>query len=141
MTDEMSNSPIHYHPVLHWIILLGMIPVALIALVVAAAPAMPILYVLFIPCLPALANSLITFFFTDIELNEQRLVYASGLFRRRTFDLPVARIESVQMEQSLLGRLMGYGQVTVIAIGSSPITTPSIKQPEKFCEALQVAIG
>jgi hypothetical protein len=45
------------------------------------------------------------------------------------------------MEQSLLGRFMDYGQVTIIAIGSSPIMTPSIKQPAKFREALQLAVS
>ena len=142
MPDKMSNAHTLISPEVHWIdIAVGVFPAILIALVVAVGPDVPILWALFLPCLPPLAHGLITFFFTDIELNQQRLVCASGLFRRQTFDLPLARIESVLMEQSLLGRFMDYGQVTIIAIGSSPIRTPSIKQPAKFREALLLAVS
>jgi len=142
MPDQITNPRSSFRPEVHWIcIAVAIFPAALIAFVVSIAPALPILWVLFLPCVPPLVNGLITFFFTDIELNQQRLVCASGLFRRQTFDLPLARIESVQMEQSLLGRFMDYGQVTIIAMGSSPIMTPSIKQPAKFREALQLAVS
>jgi uncharacterized membrane protein YdbT with pleckstrin-like domain len=142
MSDKVSKVRPLIGPKVHWIdIAVGMLPAILIAFVVTVGPALPILWFLFLPCLPPLVNGLITFFFTDIELNQHRLVCASGLLRRQTFDLPLARIESVLMEQSLLGRLMDYGQVTIIAIGSSPIRTPSIRQPAKFREALQLAVS
>lgn len=142
MPDKITNPRSLIKPDVHWIcIAAAILPTALIAFVVAVAPALPILWVLFLPCLPPLANGLITYFLTDIDLNQHRLVCASGLFTRQTIDLPLARIESVQMEQSLLGRFMDYGQVTIIAIGSSPIMTPSIKQPAKFREALQLAMS
>jgi hypothetical protein len=32
-------------------------------------------------------------------------------------------------------------QVTVIAIGRTPLTTPNIKHPAKFSDALQVAMS
>lgn len=142
MPDKMSNSRPLITPKMHWIgIAVSTLPAILIAFVVTVGPAVPFLWVLFLPCLPPFVNGLITFFFTNIDLSQHRLVCASGLFRRQTFDLPLARIESVMMEQSLLGRIMDYGQVTIIAIGSSPIRTPAIKQPAKFREALQLAVS
>jgi uncharacterized membrane protein YdbT with pleckstrin-like domain len=142
MPDKMSNARTLITPKMHWIgIAVATFPAILIAFVITVGPAVPFLWVLFLPCLPPLVNGLITFFFTNIDLNQHRLVCASGLFRRQTFDLPLARIESVLMEQSLLGRFMDYGQVTIIAIGSSPIRTPAIKQPAKFHEALQLAVS
>ena len=142
MPDKMSNADPNISPRVHWIgIAVGTLPALLIALVVTVGPAVPFLWFLFLPCLPPLVNALITFFFTNIDLNQHRLVCGSGLFRRQTFDLPLPRIESVMMEQSLLGQFLDFGQVTIIAIGSSPIRTPAIKQPTKFREALQLAVS
>lgn len=140
MPDQTPRPTVLAVPQVHWISLaVAVLPALLTATVVAIAPAIPILWVLFVPCLPILVNALIMYCFTDIKLNQHRLVYARGLFRRQTLDLPLDRIELVQMEQSLLGRLMDYGQITIIAIGSTPIITPCIKQPAKFREALQLA--
>lgn len=142
MPDKVSKVSPLISPRMHWIgIAVGCLPAILIAFVVAVGPAVPFLWVLFLPCIPPFAGGLITYFFTDIDLNKHRMVFASGLFRRQTFDLPLARVESVLMEQSLLGRLMDYGQVTIIAIGSSPIRTPCIKQPSKFREALHLVVS
>lgn len=142
MPDNVSKNRHLISPRVHWMgIVVGCLPAILIAFVIAVGPALPFLWVLFVPCIPPLAAGLITYFFTDIDLNQHSLVFTSGLFRRQTFDLPLARAESVIMEQSLLGRLMDYGQVTIIAIGSSPIRTPNIKQPAKFREALLMAMS
>lgn len=142
MTDQSSNAPLLYKPEMHWIgIALAIVPFLVVAIVISLGPPYPFLWLLFVPCFPALGSALITFFSTRIELHPKHLTYASGVFRRLTFDLPITRVESVVMDQSLLGRYLGYGQVTVIAIGSTPVTTPCIKQPAKFLEAMQSAMA
>lgn len=142
MPDQMSNSHPLVKPELHWIgIAVALLPTLLVVIVIAVGPALIFLWLLLVPCLPPLVNGLITFFSTDIHATENRLYYATGVFRRQTYELPLVRFESVLMEQSLLGRFLDYGQVTIIAIGSTPITTPCIKQPAKFREALQLAMA
>lgn len=142
MPDKMSNAGPNISPDVHWIgIAVATLPALLIAFVVAVGPAVPFLWVLFLPCIPPFVNALITVFFTKIELNQHRLVCGSGLFRRQTLDLPLARIESVLMEQTLLGRFLDYGQVMIIAMGSTPFRTPAIKEPAQFREALQLALS
>jgi uncharacterized membrane protein YdbT with pleckstrin-like domain len=127
---------------MHWIgIAVAILPALLVLFVIAIGPALSFLWLLLVPCLPPLLNGLITFFSTDIHVTENRLYYATGVFRRQTYELPITRFESIAMEQSLLGRFLDYGQVTIIAIGSTPITTPCIKQPAKFREALQLAVA
>ncbi|MNJ65827.1 Bacterial membrane flanked domain protein [compost metagenome] len=142
MSGHTSNPRPGYQPATHWIgVALTALPTALVGFGVIAAPSMPVFWVLLIGTLPSLASALISFFSTDIVLHQHRLAYATGVFRRQTYDLPVSRIESVVMEQSLLGRILDYGQVTIIAIGSTPVTTPSIKHPSRFREALQLAMA
>ena len=142
MRDQTSNKCVIYEPQMHWIgIALAVLPFVLVAFVIALGPAYPFLWLLFLPCLPAMGSALIIFYSTRIELYPKHLTYASGVFRRVTFELPITRVESVVMSQSLLGRYLGYGQVTVIAIGSTPVTTPCIKQPAKFLEAIQSAMA
>ena len=50
-------------------------------------------------------------------MTSRRIVMAAGWFRRHTFELPVARFESIRVEQSILARLLGFGSVLVVGVG------------------------
>jgi uncharacterized membrane protein YdbT with pleckstrin-like domain len=50
---------------------------------------------------------------TRLIVTTRRLVLVSGSFRRRRADVPLTRIHAVDVEQGLLGRILGYG--TLIA--------------------------
>jgi uncharacterized membrane protein YdbT with pleckstrin-like domain len=51
-------------------------------------------------------------------VTNHRFIYKAGLIRRTTTEIPIDRVESVDIEQSLIGRLLGYGTVTVHATGT-----------------------
>ena len=44
---------------------------------------------------------------------------AAGLIRRHTVEMNMNKIESVDVDQTLLGRLFNYGNVTIRGTGSS----------------------
>jgi uncharacterized membrane protein YdbT with pleckstrin-like domain len=130
----MPNELPYTQPKLHWINLAGSaIPFVVImtATLIARIPNLFAL-ALWFAAVPAPATALINYFTTSVKLYPRKLTYTSGFFYRITLDLPLGRIESVRVSQTLLGRVVGYGRVTVIAIGSSPITTPNIYEPDLF---------
>lgn len=54
---------------------------------------------------------------TEIAVTNRRVIYKSGIFSRRTVEMNVEQIESVEVEQSITGRLLGYGDIAVHGTG------------------------
>ncbi len=56
---------------------------------------------------------------TEIAVTDRRIIFKRGLFRRHTVEMNMQKVESVDVDQTLLGRLFDYGDVTVRGVGSS----------------------
>lgn len=70
---------------------------------------------------------------TEIAVTDRRLVYKRGFISRTTQELPLTRIEEVNLSQGILGRIMGYGQLSVSGTGGdTSIEIPSIDDPLEF---------
>lgn len=65
----------------------------------------------------AWVGAMIRYLTTEFAVSQNRLLMKKGFIHTRTFDLLVTRIESVQLEQSLLGKILGYGDVIVNGTG------------------------
>lgn len=76
---------------------------------------------------------------TEIGVTSHRFVEKHGIFSVKTSEITLPNIEGVQMRQSLWGRLMGYGTVTIEGTGVDAITTPKITDPVGFVRAIQTA--
>jgi uncharacterized membrane protein YdbT with pleckstrin-like domain len=48
---------------------------------------------------------------TRVVLTTERLLVVHGTLRRRTASVPLSRVGPVEVEQTLLGRLFGYGTI------------------------------
>ena len=61
---------------------------------------------------------------TELVLTDRRVISKRGLVSRDTVEMNLAKVESIHVSQSLLGRLLDYGDVTVVGTGASlePLT-------------------
>jgi uncharacterized membrane protein YdbT with pleckstrin-like domain len=59
---------------------------------------------------------------TEYELTSQRLVLRSGVFNRKTEEIELYRVRDSSLDEPLLLRLFGAGNVVVYAIDSSAPT-------------------
>jgi membrane protein YdbS with pleckstrin-like domain len=57
--------------------------------------------------------------FTEIAVTDRRVVYKAGLLRRSTTEMPLDRIEKIDVDQGPLGQLLDFGNVTVNGVSSS----------------------
>jgi uncharacterized membrane protein YdbT with pleckstrin-like domain len=64
-----------------------------------------------------------------------------GLFSRRTIEMNLSKVESVIVDQSIFGRLLGYGTVIVIGSGGTREPFPHITNPLIFRRRFQEAIS
>jgi len=56
---------------------------------------------------------------TEIAVTDRRIILKRGLIRRHTVEMNMQKVESVDVDQTLLGRLFNYGDVTVRGVGST----------------------
>ena len=63
---------------------------------------------------------------TRVQVTTEALVVAHGTLRRRSAAVPLSRIGPVELEQSLVGRLLGYG--TVVA---GDLEIPYVPKPQR----------
>jgi uncharacterized membrane protein YdbT with pleckstrin-like domain len=54
---------------------------------------------------------------TEIAVTDRRIIYKRGFIRRHTIEMNMDKVESVDVNQSLLGRVFGYGDVLVRGTG------------------------
>jgi uncharacterized membrane protein YdbT with pleckstrin-like domain len=54
---------------------------------------------------------------TEIAVTNRRVIYKKGFIRRRTNEMNMDKVESVQVDQSILGRMLDYGNVTILGTG------------------------
>jgi uncharacterized membrane protein YdbT with pleckstrin-like domain len=55
---------------------------------------------------------------TEVAVTDRRVIYKRGFVRRHTIEMNMDKIESVDVDQSILGRILGYGTVTVRGTGA-----------------------
>jgi uncharacterized membrane protein YdbT with pleckstrin-like domain len=65
-----------------------------------------------------------------------RVVHKTGLIKRRTFEISLDKVESVDVNQSILGRLMNYGDLTIQGAGERTQTIFTIASPLAFRSAI-----
>lgn len=71
-----------------------------------------------------------------LVITDERVIAKFGLVRRHVIELPLQRIESIQVHQSVLGRLLGYGTIVISGSGNPMVPFPSIIRPMQFRTSL-----
>ena len=74
---------------------------------------------------------------TEIVVTNRRVITKSGFIRRTTTEMHMDKVESVDVTQSILGRLLDYGDITVRGTGSGLETLRTIDSPIEFRNHVQ----
>lgn len=69
---------------------------------------------------------------TETDVTSLRVVHKEGFIQRRTFEMSLDKIESVDVSQSIAGRIFGWGDVTVNGVGEGTKTIKMIGAPVEF---------
>ena len=73
---------------------------------------------------------------TETDVTNFRVVHKTGFIKRQTFEMSVDKVESVDVDQSILGRILNYGDVTVLGVGEGGKTLDTIASPLAFRNAI-----
>ena len=127
----------------HWIFYWPAIVAWLVAIaffilshmVVGGTPTLLCLALAAIAAIAALYKMLTAWFHrwtTETALTNLRVVHKTGFIKRRTFEMSLDKVESVDVNQSILGRLLNFGDVTILGVGEGKETISTIASPLEF---------
>jgi uncharacterized membrane protein YdbT with pleckstrin-like domain len=73
---------------------------------------------------------------TETDVTNRRVVHKTGFIQRRTFEMALDKVESVDVDQSIAGRIFDYGNVTILGVGEGRETISTIASPLAFRNAI-----
>ncbi len=77
---------------------------------------------------------------TEMAVTNIRLIYKRGLVARQVGEMSIDRVEGVNVQQTILGRLLGYGRIAVRGMGVGEILLPDIMDdPIAFRQSVEKA--
>jgi len=77
---------------------------------------------------------------TELAVTDRRVIHKTGFLRRSTQEMEREKVESVDVEQSLAGRIFGYGTILVRGVGTSWEPFANIADPLTFRSSI-TAVG
>ena len=69
---------------------------------------------------------------TELAITDRRVIYKAGLLARHTLEMNRSKVESVDVDQSILGRIFGFGTIIVRGTGGSLEPIRMISDPLTF---------
>jgi len=82
----------------------------------------------FVSGVPALIRRMTT----ELAVTDRRIIYKSGVLSRHTLEMNRSKVESVDVDQSVLGRVLNFGTIIVRGTGGSLEPIRMIGDPLTF---------
>jgi uncharacterized membrane protein YdbT with pleckstrin-like domain len=73
----------------------------------------------------------------EFVITNKRIIVKTGIVSRRTLEMNLNKIETVNVDQSILGRILGYGTITIIGTGGTRESFPTIANAIEFRKRFQ----
>ncbi len=75
-------------------------------------------------------------FTTEVAVTDRRVILKHGFIRRQTIEMNMDKVESIDVDQSILGRIFDFGDITVHGTGSGLEPMHMIARPLAFRNAV-----
>ena len=77
---------------------------------------------------------------SEYAITNKRVIIKLGLISRKTLEMNLSKIESVNVDQSIFGRILGYGAITIIGTGGTRETFSDLANPIQFRRVFQECV-
>ena len=153
----IEGETIIYETRLHWVVLIGPVLLGLLSgltglgMLAFAAPAtadksvaresmMAVGAIFLVVALIFVARGMLVRSATEMTVTNKRVFVKAGLAARRTIELLLSRVESIGVEESVMGRMLGYGTVIIHGTGGTPEIFNKMAHPLEFRTQVQQQI-
>jgi uncharacterized membrane protein YdbT with pleckstrin-like domain len=76
---------------------------------------------------------------TELAITNKRVIAKFGFIRRQTVELNISKVESIQVNQGILGRIFNFGTLVISGAGNPQAPIPGISDPMAFRRAFMEA--
>lgn len=76
---------------------------------------------------------------TELAFTNKRVIAKFGFIRRQTIELNISKVESIQVNQDIPGRIFNYGTLIISGAGNPQAPIPGISDPMSFRRAFMEA--
>lgn len=81
------------------------------------------------------AAAAVRYLTTELAITNKRVIAKFGLISRSTIEINLQKIESIQVNQGILGRIFNFGSIVVSGAGNPQAPIPGISSPLQFRRA------
>jgi len=74
---------------------------------------------------------------TEMAVTTRRVVVKQGLVSRKTIEMLLNKIETIEVSEPMVGRMLGYGSITIVGTGGTSEPFHKIAHPLQFRGAVQ----
>ncbi len=78
---------------------------------------------------------------SEFAVTNRRVIIKVGFFNTRSVELLLSKIEAIAVNQSIGGRMLGFGEIVVTGSGGTEERFDHIQAPLEFRQAVQAATG
>lgn len=72
---------------------------------------------------------------TELAITTRRVIVKHGFIRRRTVEINIQKVESIQVDQEVLGRMFNFGTLVIAGAGEPQAPITGISSPMEFRKA------
>jgi uncharacterized membrane protein YdbT with pleckstrin-like domain len=74
---------------------------------------------------------------SEFAVTNKRVIIKVGILRRRTVEMLNTKVEAIAVNQGIIGRILGYGNIVVTGTGGTNEPFNGISSPLEFRRAVQ----
>jgi uncharacterized membrane protein YdbT with pleckstrin-like domain len=111
----IQGEQVVYRAELHWIIFIW-----------------PVIFSLILIGIPWLIAAILQKKTTEMAVTNKRVIIKTGIISRRTIEMNLSKIENIEVNQNIIGRIFGYGIITIVGTGGTHEPFKNVSQPLDF---------
>ena len=78
---------------------------------------------------------------SEFAITNKRILIKVGLIRRHSLELLLQKVEGIGVDQGFLGRILGYGTITVSGVGGTKEAFRMVSDPLEFRRQVQASLA
>lgn len=121
MAETTTESNVIYFTRLHWVIFFGpLLGLGIaIALYVYIVQLRQVSLILIVFALLWIVMTWFTYYFSSITIKKKQVILRTGVIVRQTVDIPLSKIETIDIRQSIFGSMLRYGALVITGTGGT----------------------
>jgi uncharacterized membrane protein YdbT with pleckstrin-like domain len=141
----MDGERIVYRGKLHWVVFLWpiifFVAAIMLTIIIGGAEGFIIGFMLIAVSIFSSIGSFITYKTSEFGITNKRLIVKVGFIHRNSLEVLLNKVEGIEVNQNILGRILGFGSVTISGTGGTKDPFHRIDAPLEFRSKAQEQIA